>query len=379
MLPISDEDMDRAVIPMTPLEIYKEHLKSDDFHPDPIQESGVKLTQALFEALSESSQNTESKGLLSFFKKDEPTKIKGLYFWGGVGRGKSFLIDSFFDCLPFAEKKRIHFNHFMHDIHGQLRILPKTPDPLVVVAKNYAERYRLLCIDEFHVDDITDAMIMAGLLQSMFDEGIVLATTSNIKPEDLYQNGLQRDRFLPAIELILENTTVFHLDSNTDYRLQLLEQQGTYHTCAPHESNDTMQAHLDKLANTKVERNTTIVINDREIHCKALSDNLVWFEFSAICQTPRSSSDYINLAREYQTIMVSNIPSMDDGQNDITQRFIQLIDAIYDHKVKFIATALTDPDDLYCGEGLALPFQRIISRLIEMRSAHYLEQAHIAN
>lgn len=364
---------------MTPLECYKDFIQNKGFHADPAQEQAVGLTQKLYEELASLETVQAPKRLFSFFKKQEPSRIKGLYFWGGVGRGKSFLIDSFFDCLPFSEKKRIHFNHFMQDIHSQLRTLPKTPDPLKVIAKDYAHKYRVICIDEFHVDDITDAMIMAGLLQALFENGIVLVTTSNIAPEDLYKNGLQRDRFLPAIEMIKRHTTIFQLNSNTDYRLQLLEQQGTYHAVAPHESHAIMESHLQRLANTTITYNTDIVINGRNIHCKAITDNQVWFEFSDICQTPRSSGDYIQLAREFQTILVSNIPAMGDGQNDIVQRFIQLIDAVYDHNVKFIATALTSPDDLYNGEGLTVPFQRTVSRLHEMRSEHYLSKAHIAD
>lgn len=364
---------------MTPIEAYEKSLKQKHFRSDAAQKQGVLLTQALYDQLLNSSKTKEKNGLLSFLKKPKKIITKGLYFWGGVGRGKSFIIDSFFDCLPFNEKKRIHFNHFMQDIHRQLRVLPKTPDPLKVISKDLANRYRVICIDEFHVDDITDAMILGGLLEAMFSEGIVLVTTSNIEPDELYKNGLQRDRFLPAIELIKEYTTIFHLKSETDYRLQLLEQEGTFHVVAPHESHEIMETYLQQLANTMIERNRSICVNDRDIQCRAITPHQIWFEFSELCQTPRSSSDYIHLAQQYQTLMISNISPMSDGQNDIAQRFIQLIDALYDHNVKFIATALSEPGQLYSGQSLQFAFERTVSRLVEMRSDSYLAKPHIAD
>ncbi|MDX1810935.1 MAG: cell division protein ZapE, partial [Gammaproteobacteria bacterium] len=200
----------------------------------------------------------------------------------------------------------------------------------------------------------------------------------NIAPEDLYKNGLQRDRFLPAIDLIQQFTTIFELENNTDYRMTLLEQEGTYHVCVPHESSAIMEHHLEKMSNTSIGYNTCISINQRDIRCKALSENQIWFDFPEICQTPRSSADYVILAREYQTMLISNMPVMDDGQNDIVQRLIQLIDALYDHKVKLVTTALGKPEELYTGKGLAFPFQRTASRLHEMQSEAYLSQAHIA-
>ena len=362
---------------ITPLAFYQQQLKDNKLQEDIAQAHAVKLTQSLFEALTAPQQKPHYSLLSKFLKKSPTNKIKGLYLWGGVGRGKSLIVDTFYDCLPFSEKLRIHFNPFMQSIHHQLRELPKTPDPLIVIAKQFASRYRVVCLDEFHVNDIADAMIMAGLLQALFAEGLTIVTTSNIEPEALYENGLQRDRFLPAIDLIIENNKVFHLDSKTDYRLLLLEQEGSYHECAPHESLEILQTHLDKLANAKIEYNTSVRINDREIRCKARNDSLIWFEFADICQTARSSVDYIQLTREYQTILLSNIPIMDEGQNDSAQRFIQFIDAVYDHKINFIATAMASPDHIYTGKSLAFAFQRITSRLHEMRSKDYLMQTHI--
>ena len=362
---------------MTPITAYEKDLKVRQFKADPAQANAVLETQALYERLINPPKTEPRKKLLGFLKKQKTKPITGLYFWGGVGRGKSYLIDTFYDCLPFTEKTRVHFNHFMQKIHGQLKTLPKTPDPLIVVANELAKRHRILCIDEFHVDDITDAMIMAGLLDALFSQGVTLVTTSNIEPDLLYKNGLQRDRFLPAIDLIHEHTKIIHLDNGTDYRLALFEQEGTYHVVdSDDQSHSIIDEQLKKLANTQINYDQQISLNNRTLRSSAVCDNQIWFSFAEICQTPRSSADYIALARDYETILVDNIPIMDDGKNDVVQRFIQLIDAIYDHKVKLVATAQAQPHQLYTGERLAFPFQRAASRLVEMRSQRYLSQSH---
>jgi len=375
---------------VTPLEAYQADIETRGFQSDEAQQQAVAHTQHLHDELISAKTETDSSSLFRLFnklKKEKIPPIKGLYFWGGVGRGKSYLIDTFYDCLPFHDKKRVHFNQFMHDTHNQLKNLPKTPDPLVIVSSKIAEECRVLCIDEFHVDDITDAMIMAGLLDGLFACGVTLVTTSNIAPEQLYKNGLQRDRFLPAIDLIMEHTTTFNLDNGIDYRLALLEKYGTFHVSPPNKSEDTslnasldnsiLQQHMYELANTNIVENTLIKINNREINCRACADNQIWFEFSEICETPRSSTDYIVLATDFETLLISNIPIMDDSKNDVVQRFIQLVDAVYDHRVKFIATAEASPDKLYTGKGLQFPFQRTMSRLHEMRSEAYLSHSHI--
>ena len=362
---------------MTPTEAYQSDIKNRGFQTDEAQAEAVRYTQTLYDALLTTKPVKTSATLLNFLKKNRITPVKGLYFWGGVGRGKSYLIDTFHNCLPFPDKKRVHFNQFMQDIHNQLKNLPKTPDPLVIVSAKIAEECRILCIDEFHVDDITDAMIMAGLLEGLFSHGVTIVTTSNIAPEDLYKNGLQRDRFLPAIDLIMEHTNIFNLDSGIDYRLELLEKHGTFHVqTSPDES--ILHQHINELANTSIIENTHIELNNRTIQCRARADNQIWFNFDEICNTPRSSVDYTALATNFETILVSDIPVMDDANNDIVQRFIQLVDAVYDHRVKFIATARATPDQLYIGEGLQFPFQRTVSRLHEMRSEDYLSHAHIS-
>jgi cell division protein ZapE len=364
---------------VTPLESYQQDIENGKIEPDKFQQMAVQHTQALYKALLDTPKPAPKKGLLSFFQSTQITPIKGLYCWGGVGRGKSYLIDTFFNCLPITDKKRIHFNHFMQDIHSKLKVLPKTPDPLVIVAEELAQKYRVICIDEFHVDDITDAMIMAGFLNALFTQGVTLVFTSNIEPDELYKNGLQRDRFLPAIKLIKEHTLELQLDNGKDYRLALLEKHGTFHVINEQNSIQIMEQHMNELTNTSIERNKPISINGRDIQCIAQTDQQIWFDFKELCQTARSSKDYIALAQDFETILVSDIHAMDDSHNDVIQRFIQLIDALYDHKVKFIATAIVETELLYQGESLAFPFQRALSRLIEMRSQKYLSEPHISD
>jgi len=362
---------------VTPTEVYRADIKQRGFQEDKAQREAVFYTQVLYDELTARKAEKTSTSLFRFFKKEDTPPIKGLYFWGGVGRGKSYLIDTFHDCLPFTDKKRVHFNQFMQDIHNQLKDLPKTPDPLMIVSAKIADQCRVLCIDEFHVDDITDAMIMAGLLNGLFAAGMTIVATSNIAPEQLYKNGLQRDRFLPAIDLIVQHTNIYHLDNGVDYRLELLEKHGTFHV-QDTADEDILQQHIHELANTEIIEHTQFELNRRIIHCRARADNQIWFSFAEICETPRSSADYIALATEFETILISDIPMMDDGKNDVAQRFIHLVDAFYDQRVKFIATAEAAPDELYTGKGLRFPFQRTSSRLHEMRSEAYLSHTHIS-
>ena len=356
----------------TPTEKYLSDLEQKGLQPDPAQEKAVEYTQHLFEQLvsNSSSKTPFLKNILS-----KPLPIKGLYFWGGVGRGKTYIIDSFFECLPFTNKRRVHFNTFFKEIHDALKDLPKSPDPLKIVASNIAASSQVLCIDEFHVDDITDAMIIAGLLQVLFDKGVTLVATSNIAVKDLYKNGLQRERFMPAIKLLEAHTDVVEIEGEMDFRKNLLEKHGLYHI-----ADDTLEQKLKQeftlLAPNRIEENRTITVNNRPIEVKAVSDDLAWFDFNQLCNTPRSSSDYIDLARNFHTLIISTLPIMSEGNNDIAQRFIQLVDALYDHQVKLIIGAETAPDALYVGQALSFPFQRIISRLNEMRSNEYLSAAH---
>lgn len=371
---------------MTPKQTYHNAIQNLGFTADPVQAEAVQLTQKLYlELLNrhfvKPSQNISAweklwqylSSLHPWYKPSPP--VTGLYFWGGVGRGKTWLIDSFFHTLPFPEKRRVHFHHFMNEVHEQLKSLPKTPDPLPIIAQQIAQQYRLLCIDEFHVQDITDAMLLAGLLEALFTYGITLVTTSNIAPDELYKNGLQRDHFLPAIKWIKKNTQVFELNNKTDYRHQTLMQKGCYHSPLNKYNTNLLREHFIDLSNHAPIEQQNININNRPIPVLALNHSseqypqtVIWFEFDELCNTPRSNSDYLLIAEQYANILITGIYRMDEQKDDIAKRFVHLIDALYDRHCHMIITAETEPDDLYQGRLLQQPFQRTASRLIEMRS-----------
>ena len=358
----------------TPIQKYFSDLEQKSLRPDSAQQAAVEHTQRLYDHIIAQEGNKQSL-LQKIVGGKTAVSVKGLYLWGGVGRGKTYIVDSFFECLPFEEKRRVHFNTFFKEIHDALKDLPKSPDPLKIVAAEIALSARVLCIDEFHVDDITDAMIIAGLLQALFDKGIILVATSNIAATDLYKNGLQRERFVPAIELLKTHTEIVELKGELDFRKILLEKHGLYHLV-----DETLEQRLEQefrlLAPGVIDRDYSIQVNRREIQVKATSDDLAWFDFNQLCNTPRSSSDYIDLARNYHTLVINTVPVMADACNDVAQRFIQLVDALYDHQVKLILGAEAVPEQIYTGQSLVFPFQRIMSRLHEMRSEKYLSSAH---
>lgn len=303
--------------------------------------------------------------------------VQGLYIWGGVGRGKTFLMDLFFDEIALTRKHRRHFHRFMQDVHGQLKQLKETPDPLSVVADEMAHNIDLICFDEFFVSDIADAMVLGTLFSELFARGVTLVATSNAAPDDLYLDGLQRERFLPAIELIKKHTKVFHLDSGTDYRLRLLEQVEFYHSPLDHESNANLKRYFDQINPEAGVRDQVLTIHKRPIKTQLRGDGIVWFTFDEICAGPRSPSDYIEVARCYHTVLVDSIPVLTRELENEARRFIALVDELYDHKVKLIVSAETVLTELYQGTKLAFEFQRTQSRLIEMQSHDYLSRPHI--
>lgn len=358
---------------MTPKEKYQADLKQRHFHPDPEQQIVIDHLDDLFHRLLEAS--SQKQGVLDRLLRRPKQPVTGLYIWGGVGRGKSYLMDSFFDLLPFHDKQRIHFHRLMQFIHLELKDLPKSPDPLLVVAKKIAEDVRVLCIDEFHVNDIGDAMLLTGLFRALFDQGVTLVTTSNIAPDELYKTGLQRTRFLPAIALLKEFTEVVNLDSPTDYRSILLTKSGIYHVISD-QTDALLKDQFAKLAPRRIHKHPLLGINGREVEAIAVSDDVVWFDFPEICQTPRSSADYLYIGCEYHTVFISHVPAMSEGMDDVAQRFINLIDALYDHSVKTIISALVEPTELYSGRRHEFAFQRTVSRINEMASDVYLSKPH---
>lgn len=358
---------------MTPQENYLAALENTELKPDDAQAMAIQQLDKLYHSL-QIRTTTRNNGLGHFFRRK--SLPAGLYLWGGTGRGKTHLMDSFYSCLDFPDKHRLHFHHFMRDIHAQVREHPHIEDPLKVIAKEWASKYRILCLDEFHVTDITDAMILARLLDALFSNGVVLVTTSNFAINELYKDGLQRSSFLPAIDLLHRYTDEIALGNGTDYRFEYLDQVKTYYTSHSDNDQKEMEEHFARLADVTPKHNRHIVINDRKIKYLALANNIIWFDFSELCRTARSAIDYIEIAQCYSTVFISYVRQMNDEQNDVARRFLHLIDALYDHSVKVIISADATAASLYTGNNMAFSFERAVSRLSEMATSNYLSKAH---
>jgi len=365
---------------VTPLSLYQADLLKPTFFSDNAQLQAITMLQRLYdELLQNQTKSTKKSSLLQrLFSSSTAHKavIKGLYFYGGVGRGKTYLMDLFFHSIKSERKQRLHFHHFMLQVHKQLTTLQGQVDPLKEIAKQFASKTDIICFDEFFVEDITDAMILAGMFEALFSEGVVLVATSNIHPNHLYRNGLQRARFLPAIDLINQHCEIFNLDGGKDYRLGRLIEAEIYHYPLDQEAILQIQNSFETFAAGDKEYNQKIMINDRPLSSIAVSQDALSIEFSELCDGPRSVHDYIELAIVYRTILVSNIPKMDDQHNDLTRRFIAMVDEFYDRNVVLIISAEVDVLSLYHGTRLAFEFQRCVSRLLEMQSKAYLSQAH---
>ena len=301
---------------------------------------------------------------------------RGLYVWGGVGRGKTMLMDWFYESLRLSRRERTHFYRFMRRVHAELRSLRRRSEPLDAVAQRLAKHARVICLDEFFVADIADAMILSGLFEALFRRGVTLVATSNTPLEELYKDGLQRERFLPAIDLIRAHVDVLRLDGGIDYRLRQLEQAPTYLDSTREETPGQMQRRFEALAGDTARGPEVLKIEDRDIAASATGAGMAWFEFNELCAGPRSQNDYIELARWYHTIFVSNIPVFTAADEDAARRFIMLIDEFYDRGVKIVVSAAAAPPALYRGERLVPEFQRAASRLIEMQAQRYLAGQH---
>ena len=365
---------------MTPLSLYQADLLKPNFFADPAQLQAVTMLQRLYDDLLQNQTKPVQKSSLlqRLFKTTNSSKseIKGLYFYGGVGRGKTYLVDLFFHGLKTERKQRLHFHHFMLQVHKQLTLLQGQSDPLKEIAKQFASKTDIICFDEFYVEDITDAMILAGMFEALFSQGVVLVATSNIHPNNLYRNGLQRARFLPAIDLINQHCEIFNLDGGKDYRLGRLIDAEIYHYPLDKKAETQIKNSFETFAAGDKEYQQVIVINDRSLKTIAFSNDTLSIEFRELCDGPRSVHDYIELAILYRTVLVSNIPKMDDQHNDLTRRFIAMVDEFYDRNVVLIISAEVDVLALYHGTRLAFEFQRCVSRLLEMQSKAYLSKAH---
>lgn len=369
---------------MTPLERYKQDLQRDDFAYDPTQEMAVGHLQRLYDDLVAQEQASQS-GLMQRLgrklRRHKPEPIRGLYFWGGVGRGKTYLMDTFYDSLPFERKMRTHFHRFMQRVHRELKLLDGTKNPLVTIGRKYAEEARIICFDEFFVSDITDAMILGGLMEQLFENGVSLVATSNIVPDGLYKDGLQRARFLPAIDLIKRYTEVVNVDGGVDYRLRALEQAELYHWPLNSGADESLERSFEKLVPDMggVSENVEITVNGRHIRCRQVCEDVAWFDFDALCNGPRSQNDYIELARLFHAVIVSGVPQLGRANDDAARRFINMVDEFYDSGVKLIMSAAVPIHEIYTEGRLEFEIQRTQSRLLEMQSHEYLRREHRAS
>ena len=304
-----------------------------------------------------------------------PEVPRGVYLWGGVGRGKSFLMDSFFASVPIRRKVRIHFHAFMRDVHADLHTLKAEVDPLATVAARIAKRWLLICFDEFHVSDIADAMVLGRLLSALFDAGVVFVMTSNYPPKGLWPRGLLRERFLPAIALLEQRLDVIEVDAGIDYRLRTLEQVETFHVPAGREADAALALAFDAMS-AGPDEDPHLTIERRRLVARRRAAGAVWFDFSALCDGPRSQRDYLELARSFSVMFVSDIPVMSAQDGDRARRFTWLIDILYDHRVKLLASAAAPPEALYVAGPNAQEFPRTVSRLAEMRTRDYMALPH---
>jgi cell division protein ZapE len=304
--------------------------------------------------------------------------VPGIYLWGGVGRGKTFLMDLFFSSLAVERKKRMHFHRMMLDIHARLKVRQDVEDPLDRIAGDIAAETRVLCFDEFFVSDIGDAMILGRLLDGLFRRGVTLVATSNSRPADLYPGGLQRDRFLPAIALLEQHTEVIRLDGDIDYRLQLLQTAGTYLSPPGQAATDNLQRYFAEIASGEIVSGQVLEIRGRAIRTVRCAKGIVWFDFQELCDGPRSQDDYIEIARWYPTVIVSGIPRLGRQNENAARRFVALVDEFYDRRVKLIVSAAALPQELYGGTRLKFAFERTASRLAEMQTGDYLHAAHLS-
>jgi cell division protein ZapE len=353
---------------MSVKENYQKELQVRGFHSDPAQ---LRAIDALERCANEWAAYKEKRS--NRLKKliNRPPIPRGVYMYGGVGRGKSFLMDCFFDAVPIQRKTRLHFHEFMREVHRELRALQGTVNPLDVLGKQISQRYKLICFDEFHVADITDAMILHRLLDALFDNGVGFVTTSNFKPDDLYPNGMHRDRIMPAIALLNQELDVINVDNGTDYRRRTLEQVDLYHCPMGEQADAAMDDAFKRLAECPDE-NPVLHIEAREIKARRRAGGVVWFDFKDICGGPRSQNDYLEIATQFHTVLLSDVPYMPVRRAAEARRFTWLIDVLYDRRVKLILSAEVAPEALYTEGPMAHEFPRTVSRLNEMQSAEFL-------
>lgn len=357
--------------PPPPRARYEQDLARSDFSRDAAQARAVDALQAVYDELIATPPKR-------WFRRQQWTKVNGLYMWGGVGRGKTYLMDTFFDALPFARKHRTHFHRFMLEVHERRRRYPEERDPLKLVAEEYAAEVRVLCFDEFFVSDIADAMILGRLFENLFNLGVTLIATSNIPAERLYENGLQRANFLPFIDILKRNVRVLNVDGGIDYRLRTLTHADIYrHPCDKAAEAD-LRRWFATIAHSDAGSAQDLRIHDRIIRARRALDGVIWFDFDELCEGPRGAADYIEIGRTHHTVLISRVPQLNTFREDAARRFVNLVDEFYDRGVKLLLAADVPMDQLYIGQRVKFEFQRTLSRLTEMQSEEYLAKPHLA-
>ncbi|OYV35288.1 MAG: cell division protein ZapE [Thiomonas sp. 20-64-5] len=353
---------------MNVTDYFEQTLGERGFTADAAQRAGLARLQQCYDEWVDYKSRRSSAIRRALIHPDLP---RGVYFYGGVGRGKSMLMDAFFVTVPIVRKTRLHFHEFMREVQREMAALQGTVDPLAELSRRIARRFRLICFDEFHISDVTDAMILHRLLQGMFDNGVQLVATSNFHPDALYPDGLHRDRILPAIELIKQKMDVVHIDGGVDYRLRALAELDLYLTPLGPQAQNRMEQAFERMAGG-TEEDPVLHIEGREVVALQRSGGVVWFSFHELCETPRSQNDYLEIASRFHTVLLSDVPQMSEDMASAARRFTLLIDVLYDRRIKLILSAAVPPEQLYVHGPLDYEFSRTVSRLNEMQSADYL-------
>ena len=356
----------------SPSERYAHALSSGQFMPDAAQAEAVHELNRVWEELI--NRYKASKKAFRRFRRQ--TAPQGVYMWGGVGRGKTWLMDQFYETIPFRRKTRMHFHHFMQHVHKELNKNSGKQNPLDIVADQIYKDAVVICFDEFFVSNVTDAMIISDLFQKLFTRGITLVATSNIAPDGLYKNGIHRDRFLPTIEMVKKHCTILNVDAGVDYRLRVLKQAQLFKSPLTHDNQLWMAQRFTALTQTQVVSEEPITINNRVVETIGHTEDVLWCEFKELCMKPRSPADFIEIANIYNTVLVSNVPDLNDVLSEGTRRFIYLVDEFYDRGVKLLLTSHASIIEIYSGERLAFEIERTRSRLLEMQSDEYLQSEH---
>ena len=355
---------------------YRENLETQNFLSDPEQERILLHFEELYQELSRKPPSSLLESLTQRLSDPKSHVPKGIYLWGKVGRGKTYLMDMFFSCLALSGKRRVHFHEFMLEMHSQIKESGNQPNPLGHIARNISKNLRVLCIDELFVTDIGDAMILSALLPGLVKEGVILVITSNTKPQALYQKGLHRDRFLPTIDFINTKTKVLRLAGTVDYRLKHDTLSNRYIEPHDHNAEERLRNIFTSLTNHPLPKKTIIEFSGRSIKSRGLSNGVAWFDFDDLCRAPLSNLEMLNISKTYHTLMLSNIPLLGPDDDDAVRRFVELVDQLYDRRVNVIISAMGAAGALYTGTRLMDRFQRSISRLNEFQSAKYVKEPH---